>query len=155
MLYQPELIIYLWFLPVTIWVLIPLTLSTIGLSLQLTNRLLFIDEKNTAEISENENKRQHPRINISPIIVKVTDGDHFYAATVKNISRLGICLKNLPETLSNKADKLTVIIKGEEQNHHHTLCVQPVWAKAGDSGQKLGARIEMASPEWIKFIKNR
>lgn len=40
MLYHPE-IIYLWFLPVTIWLLIPLVLRTVGLSLLLANQLLF------------------------------------------------------------------------------------------------------------------
>jgi len=152
MLYHPEIIVYLWFLPVTIWVLIPLALRAAGLSLQLANRLLFISGENTVEISENRNKRRDPRLNISPIAVKVTDGDHFHTATIKNISRIGICLKNLPEKLFNKADRLTVIIKEKEKNHH-TLRVQPVWATTGASGQKIGARIETASSEWLHFIK--
>ncbi len=44
MLYHPEVIMYLWFLPLTIWILIPLALRTVGLFLKMTN-LLPVEEE--------------------------------------------------------------------------------------------------------------
>ncbi len=147
MLYHPELIIYLWFLPLTIWILIPLSLGAVGLSLHLVQRLLFFTREDT-------DKRRSTRYNISPVRVNVTDGNHFHAATINNISTLGICLKNLPKKIFDKAERLTVIINEKEQNHH-TLYVQPVWTTTGSSGRKLGARIETASSQWFNFLQNR
>ena len=147
MLYHPEIIIYLWFLPVTIWILIPLALGAVGLSMQLTYRLLFFTQKDT-------DKRRSTRFDITPVRVKVTDGNHFHAATINNISTLGIGLKNLPKKIFDKADRLTVIINDKKQNHH-TLYVQPVWTTRGSSGLKLGARVETASSKWSDFMQHR
>lgn len=45
MLYHPEVIMYLWFLPLTLLVLVPLALRTVGFFLRLTNRLPVEEEK--------------------------------------------------------------------------------------------------------------
>jgi hypothetical protein len=146
---------YLWFLPVAIWVGIPLALRAVGLSLQLANQLLFIRNsgQNTVKPQAAENQRRYARFETSPITVKVSDGDLSCGATLRNISRLGIGLKNLPEKLFSRAERLTVIIKEKEQNPH-TLRVQPVWATADASGQNIGARIITASSEWLDFLQH-
>ena len=48
MLYHPEVIMYLWFLPITVLILIPLALRTVGLFLKMTNMLPDEEEINAS-----------------------------------------------------------------------------------------------------------
>ena len=149
MLYHPNVVIYLWFLPLTVWVLLPLTLGVIRFSLKLISQLLFVENEQPSQVQEIQNRRQYSRVSIAPVEVQVSDGHRSVQAQLANTSRFGLCLKNLPEKIVQTADRLTVTFTGQGIR---TLRVQPVWVRANGTGLNIGAKVEENSIQWQKFL---
>ena len=145
MLYQPDLIIYLWLVPVFFLVFLPLILAIGEFFLDLIRRGL-----SSRDVLGKE-KRKDPRfVPYEGAFAEITAGDTTCTGLVCNISRLGISLKYLPDIIFDKMDKLTVVIRGDgvEQN----LSVRPKWVVSTDSGRQIGAKIDTAPPGWRQFL---
>lgn len=145
MLYQPDLIVYFWLLPVFILVVLPLVLAIGGYCIDLTRRLFF-----ARDVSGKE-KRKDPRfIPHEGAFAEITAGDTTCTGLVCNISRLGISLKHLPDIFFDKMDKLTIVIRGDGGDQN--LSVRPKWVLNTESGKQIGAKIDNAPPDWRQFL---
>ncbi len=151
MLYHPDIIMYLWFLPLTVWILIPTALGAIGLSCKLISQVLFIDTAQP-QMLHNRNRRQDERFKIAPLMVQVSDGHRSAQGTINNISRCGLCLKNLPEIISRTAERLTVTLT-QQGAELRTLHVQPVWTQADDTGLAIGSILHQPPARWREFVR--
>jgi hypothetical protein len=153
MLYHPYLVFYLWFLPLSTWVLLPLALGAMGLSIKLVNQLLFVNTVTDDNTTARSNRRRHSRFIPAPVVVSVSNGRQSYPATLHNISRLGLCLQQMPEKLFQKTNRLTVLLK-QHGRQAHTVQVRPVWAATDDAGQRIGVKIETTTRSWLNFVQD-
>lgn len=142
MFYHPELIVYLWLLPVFILIIVPVFFK-VGCVLycqtswgRTTCSKEYSRQHNLKQAQE---RRKHSRVEIDGTSVQVACSGVYCTAMVENISSLGICLKNLPQALLNEAKKLKVIINTQAGNFE--MHVKPKWEKSYKSGYKIGADI--------------
>lgn len=142
MFYHPDLIVYLWLMPVFILIIVPV-LFKVGCALycktpwgQTTCSKAYSLKHHLIQAEE---RRKHSRVDIGGAPAQVAGAGVCYTAMVENISSLGICLKNLPKALLSEAKKLKVIVNTQAGNFE--MFVSPKWEKSYKSGYKVGADI--------------
>lgn len=144
---------YLWLVPVSLFIIVPLCIGLGNLVLCLAR----VGRSTVVESPVKEEKREHQRFTPeggNTVEVKMVGNSCTSICTglLCDISKVGISLKELPLMFLDKVEQLTVIVRGYEEEH--TLLVRPRWSLATDSGNQLGAQIEGASPGWNQFIKD-
>jgi len=142
MFYHPELIVYLWLLPVSILIVLPLLFKT-GCALYLQTSRGKTALNSTAlnnNVVANE-RRKHPRVAVSGARAYVAGHCEGCEAIVENISKFGICVKNLPQELMNEAKKFKVIVTTQAGNFE--MFVNPRWNKQRAAGHRVGAEIDV------------
>lgn len=147
-----EYFAYLWLVPVSLFIFVPLCIGLGNLVLSLA-RSGCPTEKNPA----NEEKREYQRFipeEGNTVEVKMVGNSCTSICTgiLCDISKVGISLKELPLMFLDKVEQLTVIVRGYEEDH--TLLVRPRWSLATASGNQIGAQIEGASSGWHQFLKD-
>ncbi len=147
MLSNPDLIIYLWLIPIFLLLILPLFLTVGNLSIRLTR--LFVQPKESISPQE---KRQHQRTTpYEETVAEIQIGDTTCTGLVCNISKFGIKLKNIPELLSHEIEKLTITVQ-QYGIIGHNLTIQPKWMLLTDSGYQLGAEIAEAPAGWEDYL---
>ncbi len=145
MFYYPDLITYLWLIPVFLLLLIPLAITMVGISRHLARRFLSIKEILGKE------KRKHPRFDsCEGTYAVITVGNKTCTGFVCNVSKVGISLKGLPDMFSDKIDKLKVVIR--DYGMDHKLLIEPKWMTVTESGNHMGAKIDTVSSGWNRFL---
>ena len=157
MFYHPDLFVYIWLLPVALWLIFPVIVSagsllfgrsSFGLASQRTTYLVE-QELNHKEF-EVLDKREHPRFRIADIVAHVSDGNNSCASMPCNISRFGIGIMNLPEKIFDQTERLSVIISGHEKKFKMNL--KPKWDSESGSATRLGGVIDNVPAEWLEFV---
>ena len=97
-----------------------------------------------------DNKRRHVRLDVQGMEADISDDIGFYSARVKDISRFGICLSDIPRKLQAKDDKITIIIS--DQEHRFKLQVQGRWEKKEGFDTMMGTEIINAPWGWIDYL---
>lgn len=159
MFYQPEVMIYLWMLPVLAMVILPALWTMTCMLYQVVQRSRLADVRgfidlNTVESTgfEEQEKRIHSRIRIEGPKANVARQVNCCQTHVVNISRQGICFTNIPQKIYNEADgNLKVVFRTRERDY--TMCVQPKWRRKEGSGYMLGAEIMSVSAGWKYFVE--
>jgi hypothetical protein len=95
-------------------------------------------------------KREYPRIEVPHLQADVSDGKGFFNGSVKNISRFGLAISNLPFDLDDTSDLYSVIIDGP--GTHFKLLVRPVWETNDGISKTIGTRIENSPWTWTEFV---
>lgn len=144
MFYHPDLIVYLWLLPVTILIILPLLLKGGCLLYQQTSwgKAALNPDALPNHIVPSTERRKHPRIAVQGAYAMVSGRCECCEAVVENISKFGICVKNLPQELMNEAKKFKVIVKTQAGNFE--MFVNPRWNKQREAGHRVGAQLEIA-----------
>ncbi len=142
MLYHPELIVYLWLMPVLSLIVLPFLFKAGCTLYRLTpwGRTFFKEYSTGDNLVASQERRRYPRAEIGGAVVRVAGTDECCAANVSNISKLGICLRNLPQALLAEAEKLNVIVNTQAGNF--TMLVKPIWQRSHDSGYLVGAEVD-------------
>ena len=109
-----------------------------------------LDENTYESLEENEEKRNHLRVVVEEMTADVSDGDHSCTGIVCNISKLGIGLMDLPETIIKKADKLSLIIRKE--GVHYPMYLIPQWSDKNGSKVAMGGELENVPEDWGNFV---
>ena len=145
MFYHPDLIVYLWLLPVVILIILPASLKT-GFALyrhtSWGQAACALEYANKNSAVQSYARRKHPRDDVAGAAAEVAGIGECCTAMVVNISKFGICLINLPQALLNEAEKFKVIVNTQAGNFE--LLVIPRWKKLLKSGYLVGAKIETA-----------
>ncbi|MFH1217846.1 MAG: hypothetical protein V1706_15235 [Pseudomonadota bacterium] len=156
MTYFQNFIVYLWFFPVLLFIMLPLAVSTGGIVVGVTTKAFTALKKNRAFGQEDRpkpqdalDKRKDPRVVLSGAEVVVSDGFHSCSGFVCNISRFGMSLAGLPEKFYKEANKLSVVLKGQDRDY--SMQLQPKWVRIVGS-QRIGGELENVSAGWSEFI---
>ena len=83
----------------------------------------------------------------------ISDGNDFFAGTVVNISRYGLAITDIPDTLDHDADMYSIILDGP--GVHFKLLVRPVWEERRENRKTIGAVIENSPWTWTDFVMAR
>lgn len=97
-----------------------------------------------------DNKRRHLRLDVQGMEVDISDDIGFCSAQVRDISRFGVCLSEIPRKLHVKGDKFLVVIS--DQKHHFKMQVQSRWEKKQGFDTILGVEIKDAPWSWTEFL---
>ena len=99
-------------------------------------------------------KRVESRIATQGLTAKIADGHGVYDSLVANISRAGVCLKNVPERLSASTERLSVIIRGKTEEY--SLLLAPSWDSSHHSrGRVIGGKIDTPPNNWLQFVHSQ
>jgi len=145
MFFSPDYIVYVWMIPLFVFLFVPLAIALGGSVLYLSRHYIFSGEALCDE------SRKHPRfVPQEEVTAEVSLGETIYTGLICDISKVGICLKNLPDILYNTMEQLTVTIRSYGEVYQ--LQVSPKWVLATVSGQQIGAEIDTSSQGWGQFI---
>ena len=145
MVHNTDPVIYLWVVPVICFFLLPIALAVLLIPLLHTRNYLITNR------IFNREKRRHPRHPTNgDTLAQITIANTTCTALISNISQTGICLEHLPEIFSYKINKVPVVIRqyGMECN----LLIKTRWTELTESGKKIGAEVDIASPEWSQLL---
>lgn len=94
--------------------------------------------------------REYPRLEVPHIQAEVSDGKGFFTGSVKNISRFGLAITDIPVDLDNSSEIYSVILDGPDS--HFKLLVRPVWETDDGISKTIGIRIEISPWTWTEFV---
>ena len=97
-------------------------------------------------------KRKHLRMAIESLSIDVADGIGFYRGMVSDVSRLGICMTDLPKRLNGDVKIMTIVISDKEK--HFKMQVRPRWYTHGGIRISVGAEIINAPCDWTQFVED-
>lgn len=95
-------------------------------------------------------KRYYQRIPVQRFSIDASDGEGFFQGMVENVSRFGICIKNLPKRINNKAKKIMIVVAGEGYNFK--MNVRPRWSTFDNRDKSIGAEIINPPWAWTEFV---
>ena len=98
-------------------------------------------------------KREHPRMDVLELQADISDGNGFFSGTVKNISRFGLAITDIPANLDDSADIYSVILDGP--GIHFKLLVRPVWEHTDGNRKTIGALIENSPWTWTEYVMGK
>jgi hypothetical protein len=97
-------------------------------------------------------RRKHQRLAIDSLSVDVADGSGFFKGQVTDISRLGLCMSDLPKQLKADADNMTIVVSGN--GNHFKMNVRPRWYCHGNARKSVGLEIIDVQQDWVNFVMN-
>jgi hypothetical protein len=95
-------------------------------------------------------QRRHPRLNAVGMEIDISDRIGFSTGTLKDISRFGVCITDIPRKLHTKSSLFTVVISNKGKRFK--LKLRPQWKKQDGLMNVTGATIENASWNWTEMI---
>ena len=146
-------IVGLWFLPMMLNIVLPLIMLSVWLVVQAPAKLGLGVTKQSTHSEDVQEKRIGKRVNMADIRVDVSDGFNQLTGLACNISKMGICIKGLPEKVFKQAEQLAVIV--ENKGEQFSLEVTPRWEIIKESSKRIGAKIESAPVGWLEFVEVR
>lgn len=95
--------------------------------------------------------RQHERIEVEGIRADISDGKSSYTGLITNVSKLGLCLKDVPENLSTSRSLLSVVVRSKTESYR--IVARPRWEiPQNNTGKTIGAEIASCSSDWGDFV---
>ncbi len=148
-------------MPLIVYIIIPLLMLSCWLAtrpIKLLVPSLFGGElalkSSQQKIERDSDKRTESRIVTQGLTAKIADDYGVYDTLVANISRAGVCLKNVPERLSASTERLSVIIRGKTEEY--TLFLAPSWEDSHHSqGRLIGGKIDNVPHNWSQFVHSQ
>ena len=80
----------------------------------------------------------------------VSDGHGSFSGSINNLSRSGLCLRDLPVTLDRNAKRLSVVVSGHGKTFR--LLAVPRWTEESGYRKNIGVEIVNAPWGWTEFI---
>lgn len=152
-----NIIVYLWFVPVVGFIVLPLFWSLLGMLYRAVERSRLVDIrgyvvlKNQAVRGERvANNRSRSRIYVEEGRACIDEERDCCRASVSNISQHGICLKDIPEKMSLESSPLRVVFRTRQKDYIFTA--KPVWKKMSQKGYVVGAEIERIPNGWKDLV---
>lgn len=95
-------------------------------------------------------KRRHERIESSKILADISDGLGFYTGIVKDFSRSGLLLEDVPKRLDDTSAQVSVIIASGTANFK--LKAKKRWTKPQAFSKMIGFELTDAPLGWAEFV---
>lgn len=94
--------------------------------------------------------RVYQRVQVTGFQADVSDGLGFFPGEINDVSRFGICMKDLPKRVNEATKKMTVVVSGNGKNFK--MVVRPKWSRASGICKTVGFEIVNTPYEWTEFI---
>ncbi len=98
-----------------------------------------------------DNQRKYFRMDVQGMEADISDDIGFCSAHVKDVSRFGIRLSELPRKLHIKGNKFLLVIS-DQQGHRFKVHAQGKWVEEQGFEMVLGAEIKDAPWAWTEFV---
>jgi hypothetical protein len=95
-------------------------------------------------------KRRHERIGGQNFLVDISDGAGFFTGTVKDFSRFGLQLADIPKRLDEKAQKISVVVQNNTTSFK--IKARQRWTKKEAISKLVGFEITNAPWGWAEFV---
>ena len=95
-------------------------------------------------------RRKHIRISAVGMEADISDMIGFSTGTLKDISRFGVCITDIPRKLHPRNNFVTVIISGKGERF--TLQLRPKWEKQDGLTMATGTIIGGVPWDWTEMI---
>lgn len=153
-----NIIVYLWFAPMVGFVVLPLFWSLVGMLYRVAERSRLMDttgyvvlNNQGATGTDAADNRNRPRIYVEEVRACIDEKCDCCRASVSNISKHGICLKDVPEKMNLKSSLLRVVFRTRQKDY--TFMAKPVWKKMAKKGYVIGAQIERIPAGWQDLVR--
>ena len=94
--------------------------------------------------------RVYQRVEVSGFQADVSDGMGFFPGEVCDVSRFGLCMRDLPKRVNETSNRMTVVVSGNGKNFK--MIVRPKWSQASGLRKTVGFEILNTPYEWTDFI---
>lgn len=98
-------------------------------------------------------KRRHERIDKQNIIADLSDGTGFFTGTVKDFSRFGLLLEDVPKRLDETVNQVSVVIQNSTNNFK--IHAKPRWTRDQTVSKIIGFEIVNAPWGWAEFVMDK
>lgn len=151
-------IVSLWFVPVTLFILIPLALCFCWLAIRCIRDLAdlkvpFYDYFSTRYYLAAEGvqrRREKRRAMTKECTAIISDGRNTCSGRLANISFMGLCVHSVPAAAPAMGNQLSVAI--QNGGEIMTLTAMPCWLHENKMGRMLGLEISEEHPLWSSFV---
>jgi hypothetical protein len=94
--------------------------------------------------------RLYHRVPLKNFTVDASDGDGFFQGMVQDVSRFGICIKNLPQRINDKAKKIIIVVTGNGRTFK--MRARPCWGTLDNREKSVGAELINPPWDWTDFV---
>ena len=95
-------------------------------------------------------QRQYVRAKTSNTKVYISDRVGFCTGTLKDFSRFGLCISDLPRKIHSKNGCFSVIVSRGSMNVN--LNVKEKWETTDGATTEVGTTIDKVPPEWTSMV---
>ena len=99
-----------------------------------------------------DNKRRYFRMDVQGMEADISDDIGFCTARVRDVSRYGVCLSDMPRKLHVKDKKFLVVMSC--RGHRFKVQAQSRWEAKQGLDMILGAEITNAPWAWTEFVSS-
>ena len=97
-------------------------------------------------------KRRYPRIVVRNMNVDVADGIGSCSGTVSDVSRHGLCVRDLAVNVGRRAGSYTVVVS--HGNRFFKFRARPRWERADRVYKRMGLEIAEAPARWTDYVRS-
>ena len=94
--------------------------------------------------------RVYQRVEVTGFQADVSDGMGCFPGEINDVSRFGLCMKDLPKRVNETSNRMTVVIHGKGKNFK--MVVRPKWSQASGLRKTVGFEILNTPYEWTEFV---
>jgi len=152
-----NIIVYLWFVPVMGFIVLPLFWSLFGMLYRAVERSRLLDIRGYVVLNNQDatgvgvaDNRSRPRIHVEEGRACIDEECDCCRASVSNISQHGICLEDVPEKMNLESSPLRVVFRTRQKDY--TFMAKPIWKKMAHKGYVIGAEIERIPAGWKDLV---
>ena len=95
-------------------------------------------------------KRKYPRLAVKGMDITLSDRVGFSSGTVKDVSRFGVCVTDLPRRLEADNENITAIVITQDKRFRFDL--NPQWEKQDGLTMAMGTTIPHVPREWVELV---
>jgi hypothetical protein len=160
MLISTEYFVFLWLLPVTLFIIMPLAVGLVWLTASLVRQLTsnrvphvtaHAKSLSFGSAGRSQRRGEDRQVPGKEIMVHVSDGANSSRGQIANVSQHGICVQGVSSLLSFTCAEVTVVLS--EAAGKLRLQGKTCWTRMSDRGPvTLGMVIVEPSDEWRNFI---
>ncbi|BHH83513.1 PilZ domain-containing protein [Desulforhopalus sp. 52FAK] len=96
------------------------------------------------------NRRISQRIEVQNVVANLSNAKDSFAATVNDVSRDGILLSDIPISIQDKSEQLSIVVSAN--NTDYKMVVIPKWINEINSQKRMGLEIIDAPLDWVLFV---
>lgn len=151
------IVVYVWFVPVLGFIVLPLVGTACGLLYRLVEfsklsdmrGYVALNNRDVAGTGEVEN-RNRSRIHLEEGQACIDEKDDCCKVTVSNISNQGICLRNIPKRFFMKDSPFRIVFRTRQKDY--SVTAKPVWKRMTGNKYVIGAKIEQVTKGWRELV---